>query len=389
MVNMVSRVAREGEEGFEYKVGGFYGRGGLSADVAVAEAAKEPAAEAGKETAKDPAGKGPEAGKEPAKEAAKGPELVVDNTGKDKAVDKTVDASDVKWPDKGFPPDWADRLVDLQGLTGEDRTKELDRLKKQSSMGDVGKQNREAARKIQQLTEGVKGLVKLPGKDATKEEIAAYHKAVGVPEDVKEYIKSFPDRPKELGARSEEDMAAWNAALPVLQAKGYTPEQVSAAVALVEQAEVMTRQRMIETSKAWDKDSADTLRVEWNQKGQYDMEVEIANRAASAVFGDFMDKGERQEFFSLTLDNGRKLGSYPKLVKAFNNLGRNGLDAVDSDTPPETGESADGKDLDTRISEIRKLAHTGKAADEALYKKLQPELEKLMIRKTKRNAKAG
>ena len=372
----MAKVLREGDAGFEYKVGHFYGRGGCGADAAVAEPEAKPAEPAAKEPAADP-GKGAQ------------PDLKVIDGGKG-ADQKAVDDAGTRWPDKGFPPNWAERMVDLQGLQGEDRTKEVERLSKQSSLAEVGKSNREASRKIQQLAEDLKARVKIPqGKEDHPDDVKAFNRAWGVPDSVDEAIKVLPTRPKELGERPPADIEAIRTVLPVLQAKQFNKDQITTVFALMDQAQLNAEKHVAQVSKLWDKESEETLRQEWNQKGQFSRELEVSNRAAEALFGDFMNKGERQEFFNLTLDNGRKIGSYPNIVKAFNRLGREGLDAVDTDNSPEAGETSDGPGVEAQIATLKKMAHSGKPEDEERYrsKEVQDKLMSLMSRKVRLDGK--
>lgn len=321
------------------------------------------------------------------------PKVVDLKTGEEHKTPDKVD--EIKWPDKGFPPDWRERSIAMMELKGEEATKEMERLKKFGSPAEVTRSSREAASKIQQLTDAQKGLIKLPGKDAKPEEIDAYRKAIGVPDKPEEYLKVLPARPKELGERDPADVELLKVALPVFHAKNFTPDQITTMVQAMDQAEAMMRSQTATVSKTFDKESSETLRVEWNGKGQFDKEVEVANRAAKTLFGDFVGKsgtdidvGSTGEFFNLTLDNGRKLGSYPAIVKAFNRLGKEGFDAVDTDDLPEIGETVGAADLDAEIKKITSLAHTGKSADEAQYKALQPRLEQLTARKTRMAGKA-
>lgn len=298
---------------------------------------------------------------------------------------KTETPADAKpaEPEKGFPTDWRERSIAMMGLTGDDATKEMERLKRASSPAEALRQGREAERKITQLSESMKSMIKVPTKDSAPEEVKAFDKAWGVPESVDEYVKALPDRPKELGVRTEEDVAALKAVMPVFQSKKFSKDQMATMVAAMDQYELTAKQQAAAAANLWRKESEETLRQEWNGKGQFDVEVEIANRTAEKVLGNFMSKEERQEFFNLTLDNGRTIGSYPAVVKAFNRLGREGFDAVDTDTLPETGEPVSAQSIDQEIAKLAALAHTGRSEDEAKYNmpETQQRLKKLIERK--------
>lgn len=58
------------------------------------------------------------------------------------------------------------------------------------------------------MTEG-QGIIKLPGENATAEEIAAFRKKIGVPEDAAGYEFKDPGYPPESGLKFNEEMASW------------------------------------------------------------------------------------------------------------------------------------------------------------------------------------
>lgn len=78
--------------------------------------------------------------------------------------------------------------------TKQKPTKELDKVK---TLADMAKMVVEGSRKIsahgKELKEATKGMVKIPGEGATVEEVAAYRKAVGVPEAADGYELPVPE----------------------------------------------------------------------------------------------------------------------------------------------------------------------------------------------------
>ena len=87
--------------------------------------------------------------------------------------------------DGTFAPDWTQHLPEE---LGDSRTS----LSRFRNVADLGKSYLEAQRLIGQKA----NIVALPGKDAKPEEVAAYRKALGVPEKVEEYAfkpETLPD----------------------------------------------------------------------------------------------------------------------------------------------------------------------------------------------------
>lgn len=167
-----------------------------------------------------------------------------------------------------FAPDWADRLE------GPDFDAHRATLAKfgGKSVHDLAKSYGE----LQQLMgKRQDGLVKLPGEGATPEEIAAYRKAVGVPESPDGYALELPE-----GMELREDVLA------NLRGKahelGITPAQLSALVqfqAETEQTELARWQAEHEdaTNKA-----REDLRREWGPR--FETKLHDAKRVAE-TFG--------------------------------------------------------------------------------------------------------
>lgn len=102
--------------------------------------------------------------------------------------------------------------------------KELKRLEKMATPAEVY-----ASYRAIENTWSSRNFVKLPGKDAKPEEIAEYHKALGVPEKPEDYLKSIKlDDGLVLGELDKplaEDFAA-----SVAHKAGLTPQQVSSTL---------------------------------------------------------------------------------------------------------------------------------------------------------------
>jgi hypothetical protein len=296
--------------------------------------------------------------------------------------DKKVDdkPAEIAWPKEGFPEDWRERIVASLNLSGADLKKAQEAAKRAQGPGDLLRSVMHAAGKIQEATDEVKGRPKIPtGKDDKPEDVAAFDKAWGVPEAPDKY--TLPERHKDLGERTEEDIALLKPALERFHKGHFSQDQVSEMIRVMDETELSLLRTRVEAAKSFDKDSENALRDEWGTRKDYDANIETANRVLTLALGKYMpEQAERESLLSLTLDNGRKLGSYPGFVKFLVDIGRNGFGGVMDDGAFVEGAEAGGKSAEDRIREIVKLAHTGKPADEAEYKRLQPELMRLQER---------
>ena len=81
----------------------------------------------------------------------------------------------------------------INGLPKEAHERAGKYLKTRSSITDLFKAGLGADSKISELTAAQKGMIKVPGKDAKPEEVAAYRKAMGVPEAPDKYAVYRPE----------------------------------------------------------------------------------------------------------------------------------------------------------------------------------------------------
>jgi hypothetical protein len=137
------------------------------------------AAEPAKEPAKEAAAQSQQTREEPA--AQPGKKATLAGGGSTEGEAQKAEASKGYWPE-----DWRQKTAER--LAGGDKKayeRELRRLERIADPSGLYGMYRELEGKF---TGG--GLIKVPGKDASPEEIAAYHKALGVPEKPEDYMKT-------------------------------------------------------------------------------------------------------------------------------------------------------------------------------------------------------
>jgi len=95
-----------------------------------------------------------------------------------------------------WPNDWRQRVADHAGAGDPKAVKrELKRLERVTDPNSIYGMYRELEGKF---TSG--NIIKMPDKDATEEDVSAYHKALGVPESAEDYLKDFaPENGAVLG----------------------------------------------------------------------------------------------------------------------------------------------------------------------------------------------
>ncbi|MFW6028039.1 MAG: hypothetical protein ACOC9Q_00750 [bacterium] len=142
-----------------------------------------------------------------------------DKAAKPNGADKDTD------PEKGYwPEDWRERVAKHLSA-GDDKVyqKELKRLQRFSDPSGIYGMAREAENKLH-----TSGLVKIPAKDAKPEEIAEFHKAMGVPDKPEEYFDKIE---LENGAvLGDADKPVADAFAEAVHKAGATPEVMNAAL---------------------------------------------------------------------------------------------------------------------------------------------------------------
>jgi len=156
-------------------------------------------------------------------------------------------------------------------------------------------------------------MIRVPGKDASAEDRAKFHKAIGVPEKAEDYKFDIGREPTDADKAIQGNLAkiAFDNGIPATAMTALS-KAVSelAGAAKAEENRVAVAAR--EANEA-------ALRKEWG--ADYDANKNLASRAVQA-FGEVKAHPEVVEFFEKTLVNGQKLGDHPILMRMFGNIGR-------------------------------------------------------------------
>ena len=262
-------------------------------------------------------------------------------------------------PEKPAGDDWR------QTAAKEDakRAKFLERFTDPTALTDAFMETHSALRDS--------GRIKVPGVDAKPEELAAFHKAIGVPEKVDGYqITVKPPEGLELG---DLDKKVLSDVVTKLHATGATNATVNAAhefyYAAMEEAEA-SKHATAELKKS---ETEAQLKGMWGR--DYDLNVQLADAFVAEKFGK-----RASEIMQMQLMDGTRIGDHAEFMQAFATAGRER--AEDPTFIASLNQSGAPQNLEARKTEIMALRY-GDDAQKKQYAVLAAdggELDKINAR---------
>lgn len=189
--------------------------------------------------------------------------------------------------------------------------------------------------------------VVIPGRDAKPEEVAAFHKKLGVPESPDGYKFELPkDLPEELQS-DEAAQASTGEFLKAMHEAGAPPAVVQSALSwYYGTLQAGMEARAAEQKKATEGADA-SLQKEWGD--DYKANSAFAGRAAKEFGGDaFVEFAETKEI------EGVKVGDHPAFLRAFAEVGRK----MGEGRPLVEGDSAEANTIQERIDQIHGLQYS-------------------------------
>jgi hypothetical protein len=262
---------------------------------------------------------------------------------------------------------WREDIV--KGLPDADKV--LEKAKRFASPTELMKSVLAGESKISELTEAQKSLLKIPGKDAKPEEVAAFRKALNVPEKAELYDYKAPEgrEMSELDKQADEIYKA--EALKM----GLSIDQYRQSRGVLDRVnEMVDKQRDANMLRAA-QITEDSLRVEYgaDYRGNMNLAETFIAENMSADAAKFMD---------MRMEDGTKVGAFAPFVKMIVNLAR-----ASADGGPLVSGVSDGVGLDQRIAEIEKM----QIADPKQYAtdKIQKEFDGLLARQARLSQSKG
>lgn len=215
------------------------------------------------------------------------------------------------------------------------------------------------------------GSVRVPGRKAGREDVAAFRRALGVPDRPEGYAVALPEGLPGTGDMDEAGKARLDTYLKAMHEAGATPDVVQRGIDLyygflAEGLEARDREAVETREKA----NADLTR-EWGADAKRN--DECARRAFDTFGG-----GRFAVFVENAEVGGVKLGDHPEIRRIFAAIGR----AMGEDRLHAPGGGEQGKSAQERIDEIHSWQHSNDPNESEQYKTdaVQAELRGLYQR---------
>lgn len=273
-----------------------------------------------------------------------------------KTADKTIatgdETAEKKDPEKPYwPDDWRQKVAE-RVASGDKKAyaRELKRLERISDPSGVYGMYREAEGK---LTSG--NLVRVPGKDATPEDIAQYHKAIGVPEKPADYLPLI--KLSNGAVIGDDDKAVIGELSERVHKVGASPAALNAVVDWYYQKQEEQAAALDEADDTFRRESELALKEELGA---------TFKRKTSAIAGLFSQapggsdlKNENALITRLMggrMADGRIIGNDPDMVRFLVSLSHE----INPSAMVVDDASAGGKSIDDELAEIRALRKTDK-----------------------------
>jgi hypothetical protein len=275
----------------------------------------------------------------------------------------------------GLPPDAIERAI--LALPTDQQEKAREYAKTRPTLTDFLLAGISFQAKITEATEKVKGMVKIPGKDATPEEKAAFEKALGVPETPDAYKITRPegfeatplDTAFETEVKKEAKLAGMNQA------------QIDAMVKLDQRRDAMVADAIKSQIAVASERAQNELREAWGVH-KYQPMVELCNREWQSWATPFFGSKDAAKAFLDIRDpmTGLAMGENPGFLKM---IADRALQNQDGGAFLE-GASADTETLQKRHDDIK-----AKIGTDAYTNDLAAELGRLAAALERKKGKAA
>lgn len=153
--------------------------------------------------------------------------------------------------------------------------------------------------------------VRVPGEDASEEQVAAYREAIGVPKTPEEYdVTAHLELPEGMDwdGKFQEDM------LQTMHGLGMTPAQVNGVMQKYVGQQTAAFEAEMDKLGGFKEAATKHLKSEWGSS--YQGKIKLADDVMTELFGD-----QKTEVATLRLSDGSLLGQNPLFVKAMAKVG--------------------------------------------------------------------
>ncbi len=199
-----------------------------------------------------------------------------------------------------------------------------------------------------------------PGKDAQPEEVAAYHKRIGVPAAAEDYVFAMPEGHEP----SDTDKAFQSHMAKVLYEAEIPADKAALLTAGLNQFTLDEMKRTQAEDKKYSDDGEAVLRQDWPGE-EYAKNQEMAQRAFKGYFGD-----QSEDARQIEMKDGRFLMDNPIVLRAFAAIGRDMLTGQNQPPmPTDAREAAQDEVTDLRARSSKALAEGNTREANRLYQK--------------------
>ncbi len=256
-----------------------------------------------------------------------------------------------------------------------------DAIKDEDWRNDLPEDLRKTAERFASKADAVRAIenfrkresqIRVPGKDATDEERAAYRKAVGIPDKAELY--EYPELPKgqELTDDIKANRKVWGQRFMDL---GIPKEAAKALAQAVNEDAQKYQESLVKADKAFAQAQEDALRLEWKGE-EFDKNKILANRAFNEIArraGQSLD-----DLTKIETKDGRFLMDRAEIVRMFAMIGREMGEGTLGPAMSEGERETVGDEVTGIRKQIEEAQEKGdsKRANQ-LYQKEQKLLEKM------------
>lgn len=216
------------------------------------------------------------------------------------------------------------------------------------------------------------GQIRVPGKNATDEEKAAYRKAIGIPEKADGY--EFPELAEgQLTDEIKASRSEWSKRFFDL---GVPKDMANALIKMVSEDGEKHLKAQIDADKAFAKKQQEILKSEW--KGDdYDKNIILANRAFSEIANRAGISVDALK--TIETKDGRFLMDRAEMLKLFSVIGR---EMAEGTLGPALSED-ERETLDDQIRDVRKQINEAQTNKDSKLANLLYKKEQALIAKSK------
>lgn len=242
-----------------------------------------------------------------------------------------------------------------------------DQAKFAESSPDVGHLVSRALDLRKQLSQSIR----VPGKDATDEQVVAYRKAIGVPAEPKEYDIPKPEHYDDEMFSSEPFQQNINGMREAMHAANINGDQAKAVFDAYWKMDAALQEAQVKADEDFATASEAELKTLWPGQ-EYEKNKAFADRAATRLFGDDLDAVR-----NITDKSGRFVLDHAPLLKAMATLGR---EMAEGGLVPKMDEGQI-QQLDDQIVELRTQIEKAQGAGDSRRANELYQREQELVRK--------